>query len=53
MAKLYLYDVILDGNFIGVLAHNVVLIGQTGFGVISRPNATIHEVLTDSRLGAS
>ena len=53
MAKLYLYDVILDGNFISVLAHNVVLIGQTSFGVISRPNATIHEVLTDSLLGAS
>lgn len=53
MAKLYLYDVILDGNFISVLAHDVVFIGQTSFGVISRPNATIHEELTDSLFSTS
>ncbi len=53
IAKLYLYDVILDGNFISVLAHDVVLIGQTSFGVINRPNTAIHEVLTDSLFSAS
>ena len=50
---LYVYDVSINGNVLSVLAYNVVLIGQTGCGVISRPNATIREVLTDSRFSAS
>ena len=53
MAVLYLYDVILDANVFSVVAYYVVPIGQTGCGVISRPGATIHEVFTDSRFGAS
>ena len=53
IAILYLYNVILDVNVFGVFANDVVLIGQTSFGVISRPNATIHEVLSDSRFSAS
>ncbi len=53
IAKLYLYDVILDANVFSVVAYDVVLVGQRGCGVISRPGATIHEVLTDSRFSTS
>ena len=47
----YFYDVIINPHAICVLTCDVVLIGQTSLGIVIRPIATIHVVLTDSRLG--
>ncbi len=38
MAVLYLYDVIFNANVFSVLTYDVVLIGQTSHGIISRPS---------------
>ena len=51
IAILYFYDVTFNRNLFCVLSFDVFLIGQTSTFIIFRSGATLHVVVTDSRLG--
>ena len=45
------YDVTINRNLFCVLSFDIFSIGQTSVFIFRRPSATVHVVLTDSRLG--